>query len=160
MVFGELGGAAGCGGTFLLRGRGGCAGEERELEVRVGLAERGREDAVGLGVEEGGEHGFGDRGLDLQGVAGEGEGRVVDGGRGGLMAFDSVEGGDEGGLKGVEVEVLWGRLDEVRAVIGLRGRREGERATSVVAGAVIALAVAGATLADAFGVGDGACVAE
>ena len=60
---------------------------------------------------------------------------------GGLLAFDGGEGGDEGGLKGVEVEVcLWGRLDEVRAVIGLAaGSGARAREPSVVAGAVIAL---------------------
>ena len=136
MVFGELGRAAGCGGAFLLRGGGGgCAGEKRQLEAWVRLAERGSEDAVGIGVEESGEHRFGDCGLNLQRVAGEGEGRVVDGVGGRLLAFDGGEGGDEGGLEGVEVDVgLWCRLDEMRAVLRFRGWFGCEREGAVCGG--------------------------
>jgi hypothetical protein len=70
----------------------------------VRLTEGRGEDAVGVGVEERGEHCFGESGLDIEGVAGDGEGRVVNGVGGGLLAFDGGERGDEGGLQGVEVD--------------------------------------------------------
>jgi hypothetical protein len=66
--------------------------------------------------------------LDVEGVAGDGEGGVVDGVRGGLLAFDGGEGGDERGLESVEVFGVRGRgFDELRAVgLGLRGWFGGE----------------------------------
>ena len=67
----------------------------RSVAVRMRLASA---------LKSGGEHCFGDGGLDLESVAGEGEGRVVDGVGGGLLAFDGGEGGGEGGLQGVEVD--------------------------------------------------------
>ena len=144
---------------FFGAAEGGCAGEECELEVRVRLAERGGEDAVGIGVEGDGKHGFGERGLDLEGVRrrsvwGEGEGRVVEGVGGGLLAFDGGEGRDEGGLEGVEVEVgLWfggGRevddgFDELRAVGSGCAEGSGARAREPVVVEKVEAVVVGRT---------------
>jgi hypothetical protein len=103
MLLGQLCRRPAGGLPWLLRDARGSSGsgEEGELEgTGVRAAEGGFEDALGVGVEDDREHGFGERGVDLEGVAVEGEGGFLDLLGGGLLAFDGGQGGDEGGVQG------------------------------------------------------------
>lgn len=107
VFFGEFccGAALGRAGFFSGGGHA-CARDESELcDAEILSAKGGVEDLFGIGVDADGEHVFREVRLNLERVADDGEGGVFDLLGGGLLAFDVGEGGDEGGVKCIEVTV-------------------------------------------------------